>query len=389
MNYNELLCILSDKAISQQRIDGAMLPGHNGPYNDDETPTRNTAHWLITFNYMYKLTGEEKYLNALQKCGEYLLSLEARPHNATFFCRKNPNKDFSNGLIGQAWVIEALVEAYKTTNNKNYLECAKEVYKLHPFDSQVGLWKIVNVDGKIKYFDMTFNHQLWFAASLALLYEITQEKEYKTHLDLFFEKINNNFKIYSNGLIKHKIYIRNSLKNIGKLFFIMIKESLTKKLKNKSMIYKENGYHLFNLYAFALIRNSGYNTPFFSTKKFIKSLNYSLSQTHVKELNNGMHSNDISKPKFFLDTIPTINRYGFGYNAPGFEYPFVYHVFKDKFNDRNLYDPKEIFNKQISLTWDEEKKQLANETEDILTLNARVYELTRYLINDLKNGGDF
>ena len=44
--------------------------------------------------------------------------------NATFYCRLNPEKDFSNGLIGQAWVIEALVEAHKLTKEDSYIEKA-------------------------------------------------------------------------------------------------------------------------------------------------------------------------------------------------------------------------------------------------------------------------
>ncbi|WP_155851847.1 hypothetical protein [Chitinivibrio alkaliphilus] len=68
---------------------GYILPGHNGPYKDPETPVRNTAHAAVVFHYLAQKTGEEKYAHALAQCGEYLLSSAARPMGQTFFCRKN------------------------------------------------------------------------------------------------------------------------------------------------------------------------------------------------------------------------------------------------------------------------------------------------------------
>lgn len=41
---------------------------------------------------------------------------EARPMAATFWHRKNPEKDACNGLIGQAWTIEALTMAAGATD---------------------------------------------------------------------------------------------------------------------------------------------------------------------------------------------------------------------------------------------------------------------------------
>lgn len=110
---------VAEKFLQELELDGYINPSHNGPYNDEEAPVRNTAHWLIIFSYLYIETQEKKYYNAIVKCAKYLTSNNATPANATFYCRKNRNKDFSNGLIGQAWVIEALALA----NNK--LETAK------------------------------------------------------------------------------------------------------------------------------------------------------------------------------------------------------------------------------------------------------------------------
>ena len=100
---------------------GYLIGGHNGPYYDPETPVRNTAHWTCIFSHYYNETKDQKYYSAVKKCSEYLLSVKARPMNATFFCRTNKLKDFSNGTIGQAWAIEGIVEAYKTIKDERLI----------------------------------------------------------------------------------------------------------------------------------------------------------------------------------------------------------------------------------------------------------------------------
>ena len=90
-----------------------MPPGHDGPHYDEETPVRNSSHWLITFLKAYDITKDEKFREASIDLAEYLISKDARPMDANFFHRKNPEKDFCNNLIGAAWTIEALVEASK------------------------------------------------------------------------------------------------------------------------------------------------------------------------------------------------------------------------------------------------------------------------------------
>lgn len=365
---------LAEQAIEEQRDDGAMIAGHNGPYNDSETPTRNTAHWLITFHFMYKLTKDNKYFKALEKCGDYLLSITSRPMKATYYCRTNPNKDFANGLIGQAWAIEALVEAYKATRKKEYIDTALEVFTLHPFDSSKGLWKTVNVDGSYKGFDMTFNHQLWFAASLTILYDVHKNEKVLRELETYFQKNLKKIKTYKNGLIKHKITFNDSLINVLKNSIHTLRHIYYQTVRNKSMVYKENGYHIFNLYAFAIIQDYGFNIPLFSSKKFKKSLNYALSPKHLKSLCEDNYKRDITNLKFSFKKI-FINRYGFSYNAPGFEFPYVQSVFNDKL--RYNKDNNNIFSKQMDLTWNITEERFSMGTEDAITLSARIYELTR------------
>jgi len=368
-SYNFLNEILELKYIN---------PGHNGPYNDEETPVRNTAHWLSIFSYLYSETQEKKYYNAVIKCAKYLTSNNARPANATFYCRKNKNKDFSNGLIGQAWIIEALVEAFKILGEKKYLDLASEVFLLHPFDESKGLWKIVNVDGSIRNFDMTFNHQLYFSASGSSVYNLTKNQRIKEMIDVFFGKLKYNLGIHRDGLIKHSIIfgetINDRIKKLGKI----IKLVLFDVVKRKNMIYKEIGYQMFNVYAFAILYDNGIGIDFFNGEKFSRILKYTFSDEIFEKLKINNNKSDITNIPI-IDNNINVNRYGFAYNAPGFELPYIYVIFKDRIDNFNKINIDRIINAQIRLTYDCNKKMFSNNTEDERILTSRIYELVRYL----------
>jgi rhamnogalacturonyl hydrolase YesR len=186
MEIEKLLENIGQRHLLLLNENGYIPGGHNGPYYDKETPVRNTAHWSTIFAFLYRKTNKSEYLAAVEKCADYLMSEAARPMQASYFCRTNVNKDLSNGTIGQAWAIEGLVSAYKVTNNKAYIETAREVFLLHPFDERYKLWKVVNVDGSIRQFDMTFNHQLWLAASGTVLLAELPDAEIKSQCQMFF-----------------------------------------------------------------------------------------------------------------------------------------------------------------------------------------------------------
>ncbi|UMZ74719.1 hypothetical protein [Natranaerofaba carboxydovora] len=380
--YKALIHKLGVEYLDELNKYGYVLPGNNGPYMDPETPVRNTAHWLITFSYLYKETGDKIFLEGLEKCGEYLLSDEARPMQATFYCRKNPKKDFSNGLIGQAWVIEALVEAYSVLDNDKFINAANEVFLLHPFDDNLGLWVVVNVDGSYKGFDMTFNHQLWFAAAGALLHNLQQNQECRRQIDIFLKKIKHNFQVYNNGLIKHKIQRKHNKKEKLRWGYDLCKNWKNRLVSGRNMVYKENGYHLFNLYAFALIYYYiDSDNQFWESKKFKKALNYAFSDSLFTILEKDNHALDITFPA--MDKKISVNRYGYPYNAPGFELPYIYNIFKDRFfknNNNQCYEKtKFALKRQLALTYETNLNSFSINTEDQRTLNSRIYEITRAL----------
>ncbi len=68
--------------------------------------------------------------------------------------------DHLNGMIGQAWTIEALVYAYQTLGNRAYLDCAKRIYHAQRFDPAAGFWIRTGLDGARLGYDFTVNHQV-------------------------------------------------------------------------------------------------------------------------------------------------------------------------------------------------------------------------------------
>ena len=71
-NLYQLIEFSAAAAIALQAPDGAMPPGHNGPYHDPETPVRNTSHWLITFLKAHDISGRKQFLEAV-RCSHHLI----------------------------------------------------------------------------------------------------------------------------------------------------------------------------------------------------------------------------------------------------------------------------------------------------------------------------
>lgn len=340
---NKLYNLIIDsayRALERQNRDDSMPSGHNGPYLDEETPARNTGHWIITFLKVYEITGDKKFLDAARKGTAFLSSKQACPKDATFYHRKNPKKDFCNGLIGQAWSIESLSVSSKYF--KEVFNLAKTVFLKHPFNEKTGLWERVEIDGKNKGVDETFNHQLWFAAAGGLL--AGQDRDISRIVEIFMDKMPDNLQLYQSGLIVHNVKART--------FKGMAKRILSKK-NNKETVSKAIGYHQFNLYAFALLKRCYPGHFFWNSEKFQKLLKFIECDDFKKGLEN--------------------NKYGFDYNAAGIETAYALSVLKE--NSENLQ--KYWLEKQFQRNYDFNGKMLHRNTSDPETLSARIYEATR------------
>ena len=88
-----------------------MPAGHNGPWNDPETPLRNTGLWLQQFLLAFGQTGDLDLRRAAETCAASMVQPSHRPGGHVFLHRPAAHRREANGLIGQAWTALALVAA--------------------------------------------------------------------------------------------------------------------------------------------------------------------------------------------------------------------------------------------------------------------------------------
>jgi hypothetical protein len=337
-------------ALTLQGGNGAMPPGHNGPYLDPETPVRNTAHWLITFLKAYELTGDKQFYLASERAVSFLTGASARPMQASFWCRKNPEKNFSNGLVGQAWVIEALIYACKPLSRDDLIKLAEDVFLLHPQDLDSGCWRIVNVDGSYGTLDFTLNHQIWFAAAGALIAQVNKNSVEANVLS-FLDKLDDHLALYNSGLIKHTSISFPPPTALSRIRYLW--SSLPGKPSRGYMKMKSEGYHGFNLYGLTLLHTVFPEHRFWSTLKLKRVLDY----TETENYRNGVAK----------------STYGYPYNPPGFEITYA----MEKFQRGSKEIRQKWVQEQINYNFDFHTKLLERNTKDSNTMAARLYEATR------------
>jgi hypothetical protein len=368
MNLTDFILEISNRASDNESI--YFNGGHNGPYNDSETPVRNKGHWLIIFSKCFELTGKQIYLDTVRKLAEYLVSKESRPYGYSFHHRLKEVKDKCNGLIGQAWTFAALAHASLVTENPKFAELAEEVFFQHRFNPECGLWNRMEIDGNIESIDSTFNHQLWFAACASILISSRRNEIYRRIIS-FLDALSENLTVLDNGLICHPIenqlrgnkFDLSQISNLKKLknnvFQIMgIRNSKNYdqiKDKNDRMIYKSIGYHQFNIYAFAMLKETIPEHSFWQSPEFGRSVDYLLSD----EFKNGISD----------------NIYGFPYNPPGFEIPYSLSVLTDMSESELVEISSWWVNEQFKRCYNPKTRMMDRNTEDSLTHTARIYEL--------------
>lgn len=349
----DLIIKSAEKGIKLQEKHGNMPGGNNGPWRFKDTPVRNTSHWLIIFLTAYKLTKRKEFKLAAKKAADYLTSKKARPYNGSFFCCKDHPVP-SNGLIGQAWVIEALILASTELKNPSYKKTAIEVFLMHHFNEKLGLWHNTDLKGNPhRDVNKTFNQQLMFATVGKILAKNSNSKIISSRVEIFLKNLEKNLEIYSNGLIFHEIAYRkrgNFFRKPRDYFYYLKKKGFNK--KGLSI-----GYHSFNLYIFSLLRNQAglTNHKFWNSSKFKKILKYTKSRGYSKKL--------------------TKNEFAFSYNPTGFEIAYTLKTFfKHKSCEREAYN---LINKQIKLHYSFKENLMSINTSDRNTLSARIYEATR------------
>lgn len=370
MKQEEYMKYVADCNYATFYKQGYATAGHNGPHGHLDTPARNTAHYLVIYSYLYKKTREEKYLIICQKFVDYIVALQKQSKSGAIECMKTDKFDHLNGLIGQGWVIEGLMYYYSISKDPRCLRTSLEIFYSQKYDWKLHLWHRIELDGRDIDIDPTYNHQFWFAACSAVLCDYCEDKEIERMiLDFINEGSKRDYRIYENGLQKHYCNVNTpAIKTAKKKR--MIKYLLTpfrrydpKKLDPR---YQEYGYHLFDLYGWCILQERYPELDLFKSDKYLKAVAYA---KNIKEINKRNRVDE------YLNEGKKFNIYGYSYNCPAFEWPFI-----AKVNDFVSGNGIDILYKTLqSLMWDNRTGLFNNNQPDIDTWNARTYEIIRYL----------
>lgn len=374
MLLTELMIKLLDNKILEYQSGKIILSGNNGPHKHKETEARVLSHWISCSSYVYEFTNENRYKDFALELSKALLRNELRPYGKTFYHREIQNKDKCNGLIGQAWSLEALINLYRITKNEKYIKEGLELYFLHEFDYDQGLWNICEISGEDLGLDLTFNHQLWFAAVASELNNYSNSVKIKKHLDRFMKMLQYNCSIFD-GLVVHPIE-RNTKLNTKSLSFKkeQIKKMIGQILRRHNLLptrfqtekknitfYLKNsefsiGYQAFNLYAYAILKKTYPKHLFWGSKKFVRAVNILTDLKFKEKLKS--------------------NNFSYSYNNPAFEIPYILSVFKPNSLNDNISEIKEHFDLFCRDFFQIETLKIHSSPDDI-TLEARIYELGR------------
>ncbi len=364
MNLLEVCRAVAHTQREKIQPNGSMPAGNNGLYNDPETPVRNTSHWVVTYSYLYERTGEEEFKQAAYQCLSYLQSDEARPYGETFHHRAIDGKDKCNGLIGQAWTIEALAVAARIFDDDGFASLAENVFLLHPHDNKSSLWKRVEIDGRVLPFDATFNHQLWFAAAGGLLSQCRSvSPAIKSQVVRFLDEVETNLRLYDSGLIFHPLLppsIRRQLHltrvdQRGRIGLTFITGRAPIPSRQRALRHKAIGYHAFNMYAFGLLKNVVPAHPLWESPFFNQLLQYIQSDSYKE--------------------IVWRNEFGSAHNPVGFEVAFVLASFEQSNSESQNW----WIQRQIREHYNTKTAQFDTDTPDAEALTARIYEAVRLL----------
>ncbi|MFM7311883.1 MAG: hypothetical protein ACKO0M_01740 [Cyanobium sp.] len=358
-SLGELVLRAAAGALSVQGDDGSFPAGCNGPYRDPETPVRNTAHWLFLLLRCWSWTGEPRWRSAALRALGYLTSEAARPMGASFWCRRKPQKDFCNGLVGQAWALEGLLEAHRLLEDERALALAGAVFHAHPFCTPRAAWHCLHVDGHHGRIDPTFNHQLWFAVQAGELAD-RGDAEAAGCLQAFLARLPERLLLYPSGLIRHENpYWQTRQPLEWGLAGLRLARSLP---AERRLHAKSVGYHAFNTTALAQLLRWDRSGSLQRNGRL---------QRVFAHLRSAAYRRSIAAAP-----------YGYAYNPPGFEVPVSLVVAA-----RNgLGAPACSPSAELIVSWletqvrhglDAETGQFSRGSDDPATAAARLYEATR------------
>lgn len=330
-----------DYVVINSELETAFVSGgHNGPHYDIESPVRNTSHFVVFLVCAQKISDDYRDDRLIRMLGNWF-TMNNEFFLQEVFIQRTPseNKDCVNGVIGPAWVLEALYYLHEYTHNQSFRELASKIAGGHQFSDNGGLW-FRNDPVSNKYnTDKTLDHQVWFAYSLAL--NQFKIKEVTHFLDSLSGSL---FRIHSTGLIKH-IAFEKSLKGWAVFYLNEVKRSFHSHLDNL-----EHGYHIYTLAGLTLLRKYYGDHPFYHSDKFNRALKY------------------IDKINF---EILRSNKYFYNYNHPLGSLLLINREFADCFNTSKAIENVVNVSVDIGML---KKNEFVN-LSDWIGSKSRLYEL--------------
>jgi hypothetical protein len=324
----------------------AFYPGgQNGPHFALETPVRNTCHWMMAFAIGYSIRPELRYLEVTRALYRWLVK-KCLFKKKNYYVFRQVGPDWSNGVIGNAWIIESFVRVACHLKINQAYEVANSLYQTNHFNSRVGAWHRHDPINKKYTIDYTLDHQAWFACAAS---DLGKNDEVNSFLMACQDGA---FRVRPNGRIAHLYYSSDIGGRMRRIIFRY------RELRMPEFIEEiEIGYHHYTLLPFARLYRCYRSHSFFKTIEFKKAI------SHIG-----------------LDWLKAVeaSRYGYQYNAPGFELPLIINAFESEL-DLNWADMHKVLEKQMKITGNKELNFCAENNPDPLTLSARIYELGLFL----------
>ncbi len=335
--------------------------GCNGPWRVPQTPVRTRAHWLNLHAWAYRETGQPACRHTVQQLADYLVSPEACPHGYAFHCLQG-HPSPGNGLIGQAWVMEALITASEVLKEPEYLQIASRLFWQHAFSDEYALWHRLNLDGTVGAVHPTLNQQVWFAAMGARLGDPNACQRVR----LFLDRIESHLHLLRGGLLGMHIRPLPTNARRQRLAGLMgwlrqgwRRARLALQRKNAPTFGYHTlsvGYHAFTLYGFALLKEAFPDHPLWRSPRLTQAIEWCRSAAHKRALRR--------------------NPFAMGYNPAGFEVPYVLSVFLS--NDSQIIgESRWWLQEQVRRHFNPDTGRFDRGTPDAATLTSRAYEATR------------
>jgi len=325
-----------------------MAPGHNGPWQERETPLRNTGNWLQLFLWSYELTGSPTLKRAAERAARFLLDPAHRPRGGAFLHRPDLHPQEGNGLIGQAWTLAALFAGFRILGWEELKAAGQAVLRCHTFDARLGLWSNLGLGGESLGINLTLNQQIWFAS--AGLQDPQPDEETVRRVGRFLECLPSHVRLSRSGRIEHRIHALSLWRRLPAGW----RSSLRSRRAMGSVDFERSvGYHAFVLHGLGQLVAQARDGPGWDQRFVKRALAYGESALHREELRS--------------------NRFAYGYNPTGIEMAFADFCFlpaSDRRGEAWLAD-------QFRRCYDVQTGLMARNSPDPLTLAARICEAIR------------